>query len=203
MPFQFTRSLPHIAMIATLTALAACKPPASDDYLQRSYSAAEREAPSAPIASPDTEGAIWAPGAQGRRLIYGKPGTAPLMALECESGMISYTRFALADPRAQAVLALIGNGHVQRLWIDAEQSGEAWLWRGSLPADDERLEVLTGPHAVEATVPGAGTLMLNPSRLPGELIRRCRDGEEESTTPTTDAAISGPENAPSLPADPA
>lgn len=178
----------RLGACAALIGVAGCKPPASDDYLQRTQISTERDAPAAPILSPDTEGAIWAPGPKGRRLIYGKPGTRPVMALECENGMLTYTRFAVADPHAKAVLALIGNGHVQRLWIDATQNGEAWLWRGSVPADDERLEVLTGPHAVEATVPGAGSLILNPSRLPGELIRHCRGGDATEGT-TTDAPV--------------
>ena len=158
--------------LASLTFLAACKPPASDEYLGRSEVSDERTRPAEPVQSPDTQGAAWALGQSGR-LLYGKPGEAPLMALGCEDGTLVYTRFERADAHAKAVLALIGNGHVERLWIDAEQDGEAWLWRGRLPADDPRLEVLTGRNRVEATVPGAGSLILNASQRPGEFIMRC------------------------------
>lgn len=161
------------ALIA-LVLLSGCKPPASDDYVTRTRIAGEREGPSKPIPSPDAEGAIWAPGANTNRLLFGKPGAHPLMALACEDGSIAFTRFAAADPDAKAVLALIGNGHVQHLWVDATQDGKVWLWRGTLPADDPRLEVFTGANSIEATVPGAGTIRLSASRLPGELVARCR-----------------------------
>ena len=160
------------AATALVLLLAACKPPASDEYLGRSEVSDERTRPAEPVQSPDTQGAAWAIGQSGR-LLYGKPGEAPLMALGCEDGTLVYTRFERADADAKAVLALIGNGHVERLWVDAEQDGEAWLWRGRLPADDPRLEVLTGRNRVEATVPGAGSLVLNASHKPAEFITRC------------------------------
>lgn len=161
----------------SLALLAACKPPASDDYVTRTRIADERKGPSKPIPSPDAEGAIWAPGANANRILFGKPGAHPLMALACEDGSIAFTRFVAADPDAKAVLALIGNGHVQHLWVDATQNGKVWLWRGTLPADDPRLEVFTGSNSIEATVPGAGTIRLSASRLPGELIARCRPSQ--------------------------
>ena len=153
--------------------LAACNPPASEDYASRPSVVEERTAPAEPIDSPDTEGAAWAMSATSGRLLYGKPGHAPLLSLACEDGTLVYTRYVAADPNAKAVLALIGNGHVERLWIDAEEDEERWLWRGRLAADDPRLEVLTGPRRVEATVPGAGSVTLNASRAPGEFITSC------------------------------
>ncbi len=163
----------RLPALCALLLLSACKPPASDEYVTRERIAGERTAPSTPVASPETDGAVWARSNDGERLLYGKPGASPYFALACEEGRIRYTRFAEADPDAKAVLALIGNGHVERLWIDAEEAEEAWVWRGRIAADDPRLEVLTGPRSVEATVPGAGTLKLNPSRLPGEFIGEC------------------------------
>lgn len=159
-------------------ALAACNPPATEDYVAR-VGVAERDAPLPPITSPDTTGAIWAPSpANPQRLLYGKPGQRVLFALECSDGpagpVLTYTRFAAADAHAKAILALIGNGHVARLNIDASRAGGKWLWRGSEPALSPRFEGLTGGRQVEATVPGAGSLILNPSPLPGELILRCR-----------------------------
>lgn len=166
------------AALLPLAMLAACNPPAAQDYVAR-VGMAERAAPSAPIASPDTTGAVWAPSpTNALRLVYGKPGERVLFALECarrDAGpVLAYTRFASADPHAKAVLALIGNGHVARLKIDAARAGAGWLWRGSEPALSESFEGLTGGRQVEATVPGAGSLILNPSPLPGALILRCR-----------------------------
>ncbi len=172
----------RFAALAPLLVLSACNPPAAEDYVAR-VGVAERDAPSPPIASPDTKGAIWAPSAADpQRLLYGKPGERVLFALECRDGgkgpNIAYTRFAAADPYAKAILALIGNGHVSRLKIDATRIGAAgggrWLWQGSEPAMSANFEGLTGGRQVEATVPGAGSVILNPSPLPGELIRRCR-----------------------------
>lgn len=163
----------RLTALCALTLLSACKPPASDDYVTRTQIQDERKAPSPPIPSPDTKGATWAVGGQKGRLLYGKPGEMPLFSLACEGEELVYRRYVAADEDAQAVLALICNGHVERLWIDATQEGDAWLWRGAVRADDPRLEVLTGPRSVEATVPGAGSMILNASRMPGEYITRC------------------------------
>jgi hypothetical protein len=186
--------------LVPLAILAACKPPASDDYIERAKIDESAQGPSEPIDSPDSEGAIWAPAGEGARLLYGKPGEHPLFAVECLSDgsepMLAYTRFANADPHAKAILALIGNGHVSRLNIDAAQIGDAWRWEGEIEAGDPRLDVLTGNREVEATVPGAGSLILNASALPGELVERCRELAEPLTSDE-------PTPAPSPPADPA
>ena len=166
------------AVLWPLLALTACSPPAADDYVAR-IGVGGRDAPSAPIASPDTRGAVWATSQTNpQRLVYGKPGERVLFALECVDGnagpALTYTRFTAADAHAKAILALIGNGHVARLKIDATRAGAAWLWQGGEPALSSNFEGLTGGRKVEATVPGAGSLTLNPSPLPGELILRCR-----------------------------
>lgn len=189
----------RLSVLVPLALIGACKPPASDDYVERTRIGTPAQGPSEPIDSPDTEGAIWAPAEKGARLLYGKPGERPLFAIECLDGagepMLGYTRFAKADPHAQAVLALIGNGHVARLKIDAAQVGDRWRWEGAIAASDQRLDVLTGAREVEATVPGAGSVILNPSALPGELVEQCRArGEELSAEPAP--------TAPSPPADP-
>ncbi len=164
-------------VIGASLCLAACNPPPAEDYAQR-VDLKTRDAPSAPIDSPDTQDAVWVPSGE-QRIVYGLPGSPPLMALACVIGdrgeaRIAYTRFAEADDDAKAILALIGNGHVARLFVDAEEDGERWIWRGSVPAGSTDLETLTGPRRIEATVPGAGSVILNPSALPGELITACR-----------------------------
>jgi hypothetical protein len=168
----------RVAALLPLALLAACNPPAADDYVAR-VGVGGREAPSPPIVTPDTTGAVWVPSpANPLRLLYGKPSEPVLFALECVQGprepVLEYTRFAAADPHAKAILALIGNGYVARLKIDAAREGNRWLWRGSEPATSPNFEGLTGARQVEATVPGAGSLILNPSQMPGGLIDRCR-----------------------------
>ena len=165
----------RLLALLPLTVLAACKPPASDDYVERTRIGEPAAGPSEPIDSPDTENAIWAPAASGQRLLYGTPGERPLFAVECLEGdrdeaTLAYTRFARADPGAKAVLALIGNGHVARLHIDAVRIGDVWRWEGAVTADDARMDVLTGTRQGEATVPGAGSVILNSSPLHGDLV---------------------------------
>lgn len=172
-----------------LLALASCKPPAADDYVARVGLEAQ-SGPSEPLQSPDTEDAQWVVSREPGRIIYGNPGEAPLLALVCVEGaggaQIAFERIVAADPDAKAILALIGNSHVTRLFVDAEKTGDDWRWRGATHADNPALEVLTGPRQVEATVPGAGSVILNPSSLPRELINRCRAqvrGQPAATVP--------------------
>ena len=184
--------MPRSLTLFPLILLAACKPPASDEYVERSRIVGDDAGPSAPIDSPDTEGAIWAPSGKPDRLLYGKPGERPLLALECqkEQGipLVGYSRFVAADAHAKAILALIGNGHVSRLKIDAVEQNGAWVWKGAVAAEDAALDVLTGTRQVEATVPGAGSVILNPSALPGELIENCRAQAAPEPSPPEDPA---------------
>lgn len=136
----------------------------------------QRSFASPPLASPDTQDAVWAMSEDS--LLYGTPGAKPLLSLTCEGEAgapeLVITRFAPADPQAKALMPLIGNGHVERLKIEATWNGRAWLWQGSYAASDPRLEVLTGPRAVELTIPGAGSVVLRPSQRPGRFIDTCR-----------------------------
>jgi len=170
------------ACLALVFAMTACKPSATDDYAERgnflepkvSHTPSKGETP-----SPDTAGAIWADTASPMRIIYGVPGQTPLLALACETPrdaapQIKITRFAAADPRAKALFALIGNGHVARLPVDAAWNGQAWLWQGAVRADDPSLEVLIGPRPFTATLPGAGKINLSPSPRLGQLVENCR-----------------------------
>ncbi|MBD3730490.1 MAG: hypothetical protein IE933_12370 [Sphingomonadales bacterium] len=166
--------------------LAACKPPAADDYSAREEAANKRDAPSTPIESPDVSRAIWAESGQGARLLYGNPGELPLLVLSCEGSreapVLRIIREAPADKGAKALFALIGNGHAERLPVDASWTGKRWLWEASFAAADPRMEVFDGPREVEATLPGGGTLVLKPSPLPGAFLHYCR-GDAVSAAP--------------------
>lgn len=167
----------HRVIALVVLALAACRPPATDEMAERGAEAPQRDFASEPIASPDSEGAIWAPAAEGKRLLYGQPGGRPYLALSCEGkdvARIVFTRFAPADPHASALMPLIGNGHISRLPVEAHYTGRVWLWRGEYTADDPALDVLTGLREVALTLPGAGRIVLNPSPLPRDLVEQCR-----------------------------
>lgn len=163
--------------------LAACKPPATDGFAERQARDEPGIGPSAPLQSPDTEGAIWSQSATPMRIIYGKPGEAPLMAMACDgstdSQSLRITRYAPADENAQAFLALIGNGHVARIPVDAIERDGRWIWEGFADPTDERMEAFSGARTVTATLPGAGMVRLNPSPLTAELVETCAAGLEE------------------------
>nr|WP_298929355.1 hypothetical protein [uncultured Erythrobacter sp.] len=132
-----------------------------------------------PLPSPDTEGAVWAPSTEANRIIYGIPGEPALMALACierdgQSEILRITRISPADEGAGALLALIGNGAIGRIEVDATKQGRGFVWQGELPAADAKWEPLNGPRQATVTVPGAGMVTLNASRLPEELLNTCR-----------------------------
>lgn len=134
---------------------------------------------SAPLPSPDTEGAVWARTGDGTRIIYGIPGEAAMVALQCTDRtsampILQITRIVRADEGASALLAMVGNGHIGRLKVDAIERAGTPVWHGSLAASDDAWEPLAGPRALTLTVPGAGMVRLNPSSIPSELIAECR-----------------------------
>lgn len=165
-----------------IVGLAACKPPPTDADMARDLPETAPTFASEPQPSPETEGAIWAPSAQtGERIIYGVPGNPALLALECIEAnsalpRLRITRLAPADEGAGALLALVGNGHIGRIPVDAREVGGQSVWQGEAEAAAILWEPLAGPRALGATVPGAGRIELNPSELPGELIENCRTG---------------------------
>lgn len=180
--------------IASIIALAGCQPPAADNYVERGDDAGPRSTTPLPVFDPmddpDVEGALWAAVPGGKRLVYGKPGETPLFAIAClmdsPEPRLQLTRYAPADEGAKAFMALVGNSHVARLKVDATPAGNGFLWQGETPLSNERLEALTGARALEATVPGAGTLKLNASTLPGQLIEACRDEAEPEVSDLPD-----------------
>lgn len=178
------RSALALIMLAPVLGLPACKPPPTDAEMRRDLPEAELTFASEPIPSPDTEDALWAPSPQAEaRVIYGIPGEPALLALACidadgELPQLQITRLSPADEGASALLALVGNGHIGRIAVDARKSGQRLVWQGEADAADLVWEPLAGPRALGATVPGAGRVELNPSDLPGALIERCRFGPD-------------------------
>ncbi|MEE4200285.1 hypothetical protein [Erythrobacter sp.] len=170
----------RFALLAGLALIGACKPPPSDAGLSREVPEAEPTFASAPLPSPDSEGAVWARSqAREGRIVYGVPGEAALLALEClggtEAAAVQMTRIAVADEGAGALLAMVGNGHIGRLPVDARAAGDANIWQGEAAASDSLWEPLRGPRALTVTVPGAGMVRVNGSELPGDLIAQCRE----------------------------
>lgn len=169
------------SIIAVLIALTACKPPPGDAAMERTTPEAEPTFASTPLPSPDTESAIWAPSQKPGRLIYGVPEEPALIALEClttnGAQVLQITRMAQADENAEALLALVGNGALGRIEVDATEIGSNLHWQGEISLTDRNLEPLLGPRKVTATIPGAGMVELNPSSLPAALFQACISGE--------------------------
>lgn len=135
-------------------------------------------ADSAPI---QPEGAAWQ-AASPDQVAFGLPGQPPLLALSCTHdgagvASIRILRATRAEEGAKALFALVGNGRISRLSLDARQPGEAGQWEGVIPAADPRLDVLRGGNSIEATLPGGGTLKLPASSEPGRLLAQCRAGD--------------------------
>ncbi|WP_027443604.1 hypothetical protein [Erythrobacter cryptus] len=190
-PALIARRLAAAAVLAALTLLpGACKPPPSDAAAVRvplAGSAAGR-APSAPLASPDTTGALWAETANRLRLVYGRPGEAVLLALECQgpaspAARLVITRMAPADAGAGALLALVGKEAIARIPVDATLIGGRRVWQGAAPALDKGWDALKGLDEASATVPGAGKVQLNPSPLPFALVEQCRGAQPSKLQP--------------------
>lgn len=169
----------YILGAAVLSLAAACKPPPTDTGLDREMPEAEPVYASPPSPSPETGGARWAQSSEPGRIVYGVPGERVLLALSCDTSealpRIVITRLAAADEDAGALMALVGNGHYGRVEIDATQISGKSVWQATQPAASTALEPLAGPRQVRLTVPGAGTLILNPSSEPMRFVSRCRN----------------------------
>ena len=59
--------------------------------------------------------------------------------------------------------------------VDAAKAGNEWRWQGTVAVDDPLLEVFTGSRALEATLPGGGTVKIEGSVEPGQFIAQCRE----------------------------
>ncbi len=169
-----------LAILCLAAALSACKPPPTDAAVARVSLLGPVGGPSAPLASPDTTGAIWtSTPANPLRMVYGVPGKPVLLALEClasatPEARLRITRHAPADAGASALLALIGNGWIGRFPVAATPVGGRALWQGEVPALQREWDALKPEREATVTVPGAGLVRLNPSPLPMALVNACR-----------------------------
>ncbi|MDY7097885.1 MAG: hypothetical protein SXU28_07085 [Pseudomonadota bacterium] len=171
----------QLAILAAFAVLAGCKPPPTDEGLDRELPAEPVQFASEPLPSPDTEGAIWVRSNTAQRISYGVPGHQAVLAITCLSDSnpprLRITRNSPADKGAGALLALVGNGAIGRLPVDATEIAEKSVWRGEVLAADSALEPLAGPRQLTATIPGAGMVTINPSTLPMQFLSACRESE--------------------------
>lgn len=92
------------------------------------------------------------------------------------------------------MLALVGNGHIGRLPVDAADMNGRSVWQGTHLAADNRWEPLAGPRKVTLTVPGAGMVTLNPSLAAWDMVARCRgdDPPPQIDLPEPEASATAP-----------
>ncbi len=130
--------------------------------------------------SPDTSAANWTVAENGQAVHFGNAGDPPLLSLACRPAetppQLSVIRHAPALPGQGALFPVIGNGMRSRFLVDATLAEGEWRWEARLSASDPMLDVFTGPREMLATLPGAGTLEVGASRLPGDFVRWCRAG---------------------------
>ncbi len=137
-------------------------------------------APDQPPQQPD--GAEWREAGGGLalgELAFAVPGAAPLLTIVCVLGpdgqpRLRFVRHTRAEAGAKALFAIEGNGHVARIALDVTRAGDPGEWQGEVAASDKAAEAIKGGGAVNATLPGGGTLKLPASDLPGKLLDACR-----------------------------
>jgi len=173
--------IPVLAALIAIPLLAACRQ-AEQAPVEGQRIALDdvRKEARQPLASPDTKGAGWTVSANGQAIDFGRNGAPPLLTLSCRlrenPPQIRIIRHAPARPGEKALFPVLGNGTIARFKLDAALGDGEWRWEGSVPADDALLEVFTGARELEATLPGAGSLLIEGSRIPGEFISWCRAG---------------------------
>ena len=178
-----------LATSFALMALAACDTQGSEDGPAQRIALDHGRLPAAiqpPAPSLETEGAVWTVNEDGQSIHFGKPNEEPLMSLACRlkenPPRLAVIRHAPARPGQEALFPVIGNGMRSRFLVDAALRDGEWRWEGTLPADDSKLDVFTGTREIRATLPGAGTLEIEGSRVPGEFVTWCRAGERVMET---------------------
>jgi hypothetical protein len=174
-----TAAFSGLALASSLALLAACKPPPTDTDITRDLPEPEPAYASAPLPSPVSDGAVWALSpTNADRLIYGVPGSPALLALTCLADgpdpRLRLTRLSPADTGAGALMALVGNGHMGRIEVDALEVSDRTVWRAEVDAADDRLEPLAGPRSLTVTVPGAGMVTIEDNALAMQFLEACR-----------------------------
>ena len=167
-------------IVATLLSLVACDRAEEPVDPQRISLDAARGEAREPLASPDTDDARWTVAPNGQAVAFGNAGERPFLSLACrvkdDPPTIRVIRHAEARPGEKALFPVIGNGTISRFKADAALEDDEWRWQAVVPADDALLEVFTGAREIEATLPGAGSLLISGSRVPGEFLAWCRRG---------------------------
>ena len=167
-------------IVATLLPLVACDRAEEPVDPQRISLDAARGEAREPLPSPDTDDARWTVAPDGQAVAFGNAGERPFLSLACrvkdDPPTIRVIRHAEARPGEKALFPVIGNGTISRFKADAALEDDEWRWQAVVPADDALLEVFTGAREIEATLPGAGSLIISGSRVPGEFIAWCRRG---------------------------
>ncbi|MGV3555930.1 MAG: hypothetical protein ACO1OD_11815 [Croceibacterium sp.] len=165
---------------ATMLALAACDRTEAPVDPQRVSLEEARGGVREPLASPDTENARWTVAPNGQAVAFGNLGERPFLSLACrvkdDPPTMRVIRHVEARPGEKALFPVLGNGTISRFKADAALEDDEWRWQAVVPADDPLLEVFTGAREIEATLPGAGSLIIAGSRVPGEFISWCRRG---------------------------
>jgi len=162
-------------------ALSACGQPDGDGADVRRFTRTQtRGNTDAVLASPDTSKAGWTVSENGQSIAYGDAGAEPFLTLSCALRstpvQLQIVRHVAARPGQQAMFPVIGNGAISRFKLDAALVEGRWRWAGAVAATDPQLAVFSGPRELEATLPGGGSLLVGPSRIPAEFVRWCRAG---------------------------
>ncbi|MEO6389276.1 MAG: hypothetical protein ABIT16_11310 [Croceibacterium sp.] len=158
-----------------------------------------RHTPPVPLQSPETSDASWSVTGNGQAIDFGAPGDKPMITLACRLRdtpvQVRIIRHVTTRPGEQAIFPVLGNGTISRFKVDAALHEGEWRWEGAIPAADPMLDVFTGTHEIEATLPGGGTVMMGGSRIPGEFITWCRAGGQVKRAEAAEAAEAAEESA--------
>ncbi|KRA82762.1 hypothetical protein [Altererythrobacter sp. Root672] len=137
------------------------------------------QGPSEPLPSPNLKDASWSVSENGQAINFGGTG-APMLSLVCNlkatPARLTVIRHVGTRPGQKALFPVIGNGTISRFKVDATLHQGEWRWEAPLEASDPLLDVFTGTHELEATMPGGGTLKMEGSRIPSEFVNWCRAG---------------------------
>ena len=175
------RSYFYVSILGSFILLSACGNGADAPVQAQRISLEDARAEVAePLLSPDTKGAKWKVTANGQAIDFGRAGSEPWLTLACNireaPATLTLIRHAPARPGLKALFPVLGNGMISRFEVDAALHDGEWRWEGTLPAADPQLEVFAGPRELQATLPGAGSLLIEGSRIPGEFVKWCRAG---------------------------